>query len=70
MNTVNCEPDCAIHIPSVAEVIASPATSYWLSSSLQSAVLRDPLDAVNDAELLLQLLQKRLDDLVLPVANC
>ncbi len=52
--------------PTPQEVIASPATSFWLLASLQTAVLRDPVDAVNDAELLLQLLQQRLADLVTP----
>ena len=37
--------------PSVAEVIADPAVSDWTKRSLRSALLRDPVDAAADAEL-------------------
>lgn len=66
MSTVTNGSEGAAQSPTLEDVIASPATSFWLLASLQTAVLRDPVDAVNDAELLLQLLQKRLDDLVTP----
>ena len=46
----------------IEEVHASRETSFWLSSSLEGAVLRDPVDAVNDAEVLLLLLRKWLSD--------
>ena len=33
-------------------VLADPAASRWLKGALESAMLRDPVDAVYDAELL------------------
>lgn len=41
----------------IAAVSADPGTSYWLRDALRAAVARDPVDAVDDAELLLALLQ-------------
>jgi hypothetical protein len=46
----------------IRAVLHSPCTSHWLATSLKSADLRDPVDAVNDASLLLALLQARLDE--------
>ncbi len=39
----------------ITHMIAHPATSDWLRQALQSAIQRDPVDAMNDAELLLEL---------------
>ena len=41
----------------VMDVIADPAASYWLKSAARAAIARDPVDAVNDADFLLGLLQ-------------
>jgi len=41
----------------IQEVIADPAASYWLKSAARSAIARDPVDSVNDADCLLGLLQ-------------
>ncbi len=41
----------------IAAVVASVGTSYWLRDALRAAVARDPVDAVDDAETLLALLQ-------------
>lgn len=38
------------------------ATSNWLRSGLASALRRDPVDAANDAELLLSVLLARVED--------
>jgi hypothetical protein len=46
----------------IDEVLQDPATSYWLKSALISALRRDPVDAVNDAEWLYDLLTIRLYD--------
>nr|WP_223661436.1 hypothetical protein [Pseudomonas monteilii] len=43
----------------IAAALADPTTSYWLKHSLQQALPRDPVDAVNDAEWLFELLNKR-----------
>lgn len=39
-------------------VLTDKSTSYWLRESLKSAMSRDPIDAVNDAETLLCLLNE------------
>lgn len=41
----------------IQEVIADPAASYWLRDAARAAIARDPVDAVNDADCLLGLLQ-------------
>jgi hypothetical protein len=38
-------------------VIADPAASDWLRNAARAALARDPVDAVNDADILLGLLQ-------------
>ena len=43
----------------IAAVIADPATTYWLKSALKSSLGRDPVDAVDDAEALHELLNAR-----------
>ena len=45
----------------IAEVLADPAASFWLKDALRSALLRDPVDAANDAEILAQLLDQRCE---------
>jgi hypothetical protein len=41
----------------IQEVIADLAASYWLRDAAKAAIARDPVDAVNDADVLLGLLQ-------------
>ena len=41
----------------IAAVITDLGSSYWLRDALRAAAARDPVDAVDDAELLLALLQ-------------
>ena len=43
----------------IAAVISDPACSYWLKDALSRALDRDPVDAVNDAEALFDLLDLR-----------
>lgn len=43
----------------IAAVVAHPGTSYWLKEALNRALDRDPVDAVDYAEALLQLLAGR-----------
>jgi len=50
--------------PSVEAVIEDPASSYWLKASVQSAIQRDPVDALNDALLLTALLDHRLREVL------
>jgi hypothetical protein len=39
------------------DVLADAATSTWLKSALRDALLRDPVDALNDALVLAALLE-------------
>jgi hypothetical protein len=48
-------------LPSIEEVLADPAASFWLKAALRSALCRDPVDAVHDLEILAQLLGQRCD---------
>jgi hypothetical protein len=40
-------------------ILADPAASHWLTGALKSALLRDPVDAANDAEVLAYILDRR-----------
>ena len=42
------------------DVIADEAASFWLKSALQTALERDPVDALNDAVVLAATLEMRL----------
>jgi len=37
-----------------------PATSFWLKNALKTALQRDPVDALNDAQILVERLQAHL----------
>jgi hypothetical protein len=54
----------ATKLPTVAAVLADPAASHWLKQALSSALTRDPVDAVNDAEVLVRLLESNLTDVL------
>lgn len=41
----------------IQEVIGDRTASYWLRDAAKAAIARDPVDAVNDADFLLGLLQ-------------
>jgi hypothetical protein len=45
--------------PEIEAVLQDVAASFWLRAALQSALVRDPVDAANDAEILAQLLDRR-----------
>lgn len=48
----------------IGQVLVDPAASHWLRMSLSSALKLDPVDAVNDAELLCELLGERATAIV------
>jgi hypothetical protein len=50
-----------MQIPTTHEVLTDPTASRWLKDSLRSALDRDAVDAVNDAEVLTQILRNRLE---------
>jgi hypothetical protein len=45
-------------------VLADPATSFWLKSAIEAALVRDPVDALNDALVLAAVLDGRLRDVL------
>jgi len=45
-------------LPDIDEVLRDPTTSFWLKEALCSALVRDPVDAANDAEVLARLLDR------------
>jgi hypothetical protein len=51
-------------LPSIKDVLRDPAASSWLKTALRTALERDPVDAANDAEMLLRLLDARLHALL------
>lgn len=48
----------------IVSLLSSPSSSSWLTDSLRTALLRDPVDAARDAELLAQVLGSRVDALL------
>jgi hypothetical protein len=47
------------------DVLSDPATSYWLKRSLSDSIQnRDPLDALRDAETMVEILRGRLDHML------
>ena len=51
-----------VGLPSIDDVLASPGVSDWAKRTLRSALQRDPVDAVNEADLIRRLLAARLDE--------
>ena len=45
----------------VEELLRCPTTSYWLQDALRSALDRDPVDALHDAQTLVAHLREHLD---------
>lgn len=43
------------------KILVDPSASDWLKTTLNAALERDPVDAVNDAEILLKALIEKLD---------
>lgn len=46
------------------DVLANPATSYWLRSAIEGALARDPVDALNDALVLAAVLDGHLREVL------
>jgi hypothetical protein len=47
-------------MPTLEDVLADDAASFWLKSALKSALKRDPVDALNDALVLAAILDSHL----------
>lgn len=52
-----------MELPDTPTLLASPCTSFWLRDALTSALSRDPVDALNDAEILVAVLNRHLQQL-------
>lgn len=48
-------------LPSDAELLANPCTSFWLKDAIRESLNRDVCDAATDAEVLLAILTRRVD---------
>lgn len=48
----------------VRKIRANPATSHWLKCALDSALARDPVDVLKDAETLMRVLEKYVAELL------
>lgn len=48
-------------LPTIDEVLQSPYTHEWLKTALQSALSKDCVDVMYDAQLLAALLKARCD---------
>lgn len=48
----------------ILQILKGPGTSNWMKVALSTALNRDPVDAVNDAELLALVLNKRLKTII------
>lgn len=46
----------------VQEIFEDPSASTWLRSALRAALERDPVDALNDALALAEVLEERLQN--------
>jgi hypothetical protein len=50
-------------LPTIEQIIADPAASYWLKDALKQAIARDPLDALHDAMTLMTILHRNVESL-------
>lgn len=49
-----------------SDILRDPAASTWLKHALSTALRRDPVDAVKDAQVLLWVLDERLAEILPP----
>ena len=53
--------------PTEQELLNDPSISYWLKGQIQSSKSRDCLDALLDAEILVEVLKERVRKAGIPV---
>jgi hypothetical protein len=51
-------------LPSIEQVLADHAASFWVRSALRMALTRDPVDAANDAEFVARLLDRKCREIL------
>lgn len=44
------------------DILSDPSASFWLKQAVRDALSRDPVDAITDAEILVAVLQNRLEN--------
>lgn len=49
--------------PTCKAILVDVSASDWVKDALRSALERDPVDALNDAEILVKVLKVNLDDI-------
>ena len=49
--------------PTCEAILVDVSASDWVKDALRSALKRDPVDALNDAETLVKTLRENLDDM-------
>lgn len=54
---------------SANDILNRQDASYWLKNAIKTALQRDPVDAVNDAEILVQVLRRRCDTVLRSALN-
>lgn len=54
-----------VDLPSAEDLLSAFGASDWLKQALASALLRDPVDACTDAELLSAILDKRANEVLM-----
>ena len=47
----------------IKALLSNPSTSWWLRDTLKTALIRNPTDTANDAEILALILSKRAQEL-------
>jgi hypothetical protein len=60
-------PDDDLASQEIESILADVAASTWLKTALDTALVRDPLDAANDAELLAAVLSSRANAMLAAV---
>lgn len=58
------EAERTLRLPTAEGILADPAASAWLRWALEQALLRDPVDAANDAAMLAEVLAERAGDML------
>lgn len=48
----------------IAAILEDQAASYWLKGALRTAIVRDPVDALKDADILYQVLSLRTGEIL------
>jgi predicted short-subunit dehydrogenase-like oxidoreductase (DUF2520 family) len=56
-------------MPTTGEILSDPTASNWIKRALTEALLLDPVDMANEAEVLALLLSDRADNLLSEVIS-